>query len=162
MASCSVRFALVFHFCWFWKNRVEFVSSRAVVVIIPYTFQAVSCSVRNRLCFFYVGCGKLVSNSYPVVRCSCFFSYPFDATSCSKPYPAFVSFDVRSGNLVSSSYALVRCFHVQFVSRLCIIYVGSEKFVAKSYPVVCIRVYFVLFTCVFENVFEYSSYSACV
>lgn len=157
MASCSVRFALVFHFCWFWKNRVEFVSSRAVVVIIPYTFQAVSCSVRNRLCFFYVGCGKLVSNSYPVVRCSCFFRILL-----MRSYPAFVSFDVRSGNLVSSSYALVRCFHVQFVSRLCIIYVGSEKFVAKSYPVVCIRVYFVLFTCVFENVFEYSSYSACV
>ena len=42
------------HFCWFWKNRVEFVSSRAVVVIIPYTFQAVSCSVRNRLCFFFM------------------------------------------------------------------------------------------------------------
>ena len=89
-----------------------------------------------------------------------FLSYPFDAVSCSKSYPAFVSFDVRSGNLVSSSYPLVRCFHVQFISRLCIIYVGSEKFVAKSYPVVCIRVYFVLFTCVFEIVFEYSSYSS--
>lgn len=91
-----------------------------------------------------------------------FLSYPCDAVSCSKSYPAFVSFDVRSGNLVSSSYRLVRCFHVQFVSRLCIIYVASEKFVAKSYRVVCIRVYFVLFTCIFENIFEYSSYSACV
>lgn len=73
VVSYSVRFALVFHFCGVWKVRVKFVSSRAVVVFILYTFQADSCSVRNRLCFIYVGCEKLVSNSYPVVRCSCFF-----------------------------------------------------------------------------------------
>lgn len=73
VVSYSVRFALVFHFCGVWKVRVKFVSSRAVVVFILYTFQADSCSVRNRLCFIYVGCEKIVSNSYPVVRCSCFF-----------------------------------------------------------------------------------------
>ena len=39
-----------------------------------------------------------------------FLSYPFDAVSSSKSYPAFVSFDVRSGNFVSNSYPLVRCF----------------------------------------------------
>lgn len=73
VVSYSVRFALVFHFCGVWKVRVKFVSSRAVVVFILYTFQADSCSVRNRLRFIYVGCEKLVSNSYPVVRCLCFF-----------------------------------------------------------------------------------------
>lgn len=80
---------------------------------------------------------------------SCFF--PFDAVSCSKSYPAFVSFDVRSGNLVSSSYPLVRCFHVQFISRLCIIYVGSEKFVAKSCAFVFISYYSPVFSRMFSS-----------
>lgn len=85
--SCGFRVYFVFFSCgfvfssfcacvsflWGLEVRVKFVSSRAVVVFILYTFQADSCSVRNRLCFIYVGCEKLVSNSYPVVRCLCFF-----------------------------------------------------------------------------------------
>ena len=59
----------------------------------------------------------LVSNSYPVVQCSCLFRIPFI------------------------------CFRVQFVSLMCFIYVGSEDFVSISYPVVRFSCLFrILFT----------------
>lgn len=163
--SCDVRvhlvslsYAFVFSsypscvlFMWVWRLRVNFVSSRAVFVFISYSFHVVSCSLLFALVFLESSCQTRIQSCGGRVY-SVYFSSGFVFK-------------------VVSFFCFIWCkvwkFRVKFVStravfscsvRLCIIYVGSEKFVAKSYQVVCVRVFFVLFTCVFE----FSSYSACV
>lgn len=134
VVSCSVRFALVFHFCGVWKVRVKFVSSRAVVVFILYTFQAVSCSVRNRLCFIYVGCEKLVSNSYPVVRVRVSFvsvwcGFVFKVVSCF----CFIWCEVRKSRVkFVSTHAVFSCsVHIPLVYHLCGVWKVRDKVVSS-------------------------------
>lgn len=134
VVSCSVRFALVFHFCGVWKVRVKFVSSRAVVVFILYTFQAVSCSVRNRLCFIYVGCEKLVSNSYPVVRVRVSFvsvwcGFVFKVVSCF----CFIWCEVRKSRVkFVSTRAVFSCsVHIPLVYHLCGVWKVRGKVVSS-------------------------------
>ena len=87
----------------------------------------------------------LVSNSYPVVQCSCLFRIPFICFRVQ--FVSLMCFIyVGSEDFVSISYPVVRfsCLfrilftwlRVQFVLRLCFIFVGSGKIVSNSYPVV--------------------------
>ena len=109
MLSCSVRIPPVFYLC----GSEDFVSISYPVVRFSCLFRILFMWFRVhfflRLCFWKVRV-KLVSSRAVVV----FIPYTFQAVSCSKSYPSFVSFDVRSGNFASNSYPLVRCFHVQF------------------------------------------------
>ena len=70
----------------------------------------------------------LVSNSYPVVQCSYLFRIPFI------------------------------CFRVQFVSLMCLIYLGLKTSCQFRIQSCGFRVYFVFFSCGFV----FSSFCACV
>lgn len=75
--SCGFRVYFVFFSCGFVFSSfcacVSFLWGLESSCQIRIQSCSDSCSVRNRLCFIYVGCEKLVSDSYPVVRCLCFF-----------------------------------------------------------------------------------------
>lgn len=146
--SCGFRVSFVFFSCgfvfssfcacvsflWVWKVRVKFVSSRAVVVFILYTFQAVSCSVRNRLCFIYVGCEKLVSNSYPVVGVRVSFvsfwcGFVFKVVSCF----CFIWCEVRKSRVkFVSTRAVFSCsVRIPLVYHLCGVWKVRGKVVSS-------------------------------